>query len=131
MFSDSNENKARNLEVFADKAALLLKWWKPEDVEEEMPRTGHYFLHIYKKVAKADDWKTSAQMEFRSPASSSLYCLTNGDVGQRDSQKKRLTVCLRSDKIQKCSVEENGSWKTLPWQKPEGCVDIPHKYWRV
>ncbi|CAS00415.1 Protein CBG27524 [Caenorhabditis briggsae] len=25
----------------------------------------------------------------------------------------------------------DGSWKTLPWEKPEGWVDIPLKYWRV
>ncbi|PIC15527.1 hypothetical protein B9Z55_022469 [Caenorhabditis nigoni] len=56
--------RARNLEAFADKAALLLKGWKPEDPEEEMPRTGHYFLYVYKKVVKAHNWKTSGQMDF-------------------------------------------------------------------
>ncbi|UMM39124.1 hypothetical protein L5515_016317 [Caenorhabditis briggsae] len=60
----NSASTARSLEAFADKAALLLKGWKPEDVEEEMPRAGHYFLYIYKKVVKVDDWKTSDQMEF-------------------------------------------------------------------
>ncbi|PIC15532.1 hypothetical protein B9Z55_022471 [Caenorhabditis nigoni] len=56
--------RARNLEAFVEKAALLLKGWKPEDPEEEMPRTGYYFLSVYKKVVKAGNRITSGQMDF-------------------------------------------------------------------